>query len=281
MPSVAAVIVTYNNPAMLRDLLGDLYLQSRAVDDIVVIDNGNPTGTEREVKMTHSRVRYARMPENVGSAGGYREGIRIASATADLVWTLDDDVRLEPDSLARLLEGLEALRATAQVGAVRCVGEGHRATQPTELALVPWRGTLFSVEAIRQVGLPDGEFFLYGEDLEYSLRLRRLGYKFFWIPTSRCVERRHEKVSFAILGRWGEVSGSPFRLYYAFRNEVAIYLRHRCFLRLLHTVLYSLKVAVHFALCEGAGSRAKISAIGRGIRDGFQHKLGRRSEYVP
>ena len=125
MLHITAVIVTYNNADMLLDLLGDLCSQSRPVDEIVVVDNASSDGTDHEVMANYPSVKYVRLSENTGSAGGYYEGIRTASATADLIWTLDDDVRLEKRTLEFLVQGLETLQASARIGAVRCVGEGH------------------------------------------------------------------------------------------------------------------------------------------------------------
>ena len=251
------------------------------VDEIVVVDNASSDGTEHEVAANYPTVKYVRLSENTGSAGGYYEGIRTASATADLIWTLDDDVRLEKRTLECLVRGLETLQASRWIGAVRCVGERHSSPLPTELEIVPWRGTLFPIDVIRAGGLPKRDYFLYGEDLEYSLRLRRLGYAFFWIPASKCVERRQGKTRFTLYGRPSETYGSHFRLYYAFRNEVYIYLTYRYFLRLSRTLLYALKVVAYLCVVERTRSGHKIVAIARGIRDGFSHRLGKNRDYTP
>ncbi|HSB82299.1 MAG TPA: glycosyltransferase [Candidatus Methylomirabilis sp.] len=281
MSRVAAVIVTYNNAHMLRDLLGDLGAQSRPPDEIVVVDNASSDGTEHEVRVNHPSARYVRLAENTGSAGGYHEGIRTALATADFIWTLDDDVRLETRSLELLLQGLETVSASGRIGAVRSVGAGHPSALPTELDIVPWRGTLFPATVIRTAGLPEREYFLYGEDLEYSLRLKRLGYSFFWIPASRCIESRKGKVRFSVLGRPGEAYPTAWALYYAFRNEASIYLRYRGYARLLRTMLYGLKVALYVCAAERARCTAKLAAIARGLRDGCLDRLGRNQRYLP
>lgn len=281
MPHIFAVIVTFNNAAMLLDLLGDLCAQSWPVDEIIVVDNASSDGTEHELTAHYPSLKYVRLSENTGSAGGYYEGIRTASATADLIWTLDDDVRLETRTLEFLVQGLETLQASARIGAVRCVGEGHGSLLPTELEIVPWRGTLFPIDVIRAAGLPERDYFLYGEDLEFSLRLRRLGYVFFWIPASKCVERRQGKIRFTLFGRPSEAYPATFQLYYSFRNEVSIYLKYRYLSRLFRTLLYALKVTTYMCAVERVGSGRKIAAIARGVRDGLSHRLGRNSYYVP
>lgn len=281
MERVTAVIVTFNNALMLRHLLADLRMQTRPPNETLVVDNASFDNTELVVKSCRPPVIYVRLLENEGSAGGYHEGIRTAMRTADLIWTLDDDVRLDSRSLEFLLRGFRGLQNSRRVGAVRCVGEHHASVVPTALEFVPWRGTLFPVEAIRAAGLPKKEYFLYGEDLEYSIRLRKLAYTFYWIPGSRCIERRKGKADFELLNRPGEVYTTPFRLYYAFRNEVSAFLEHRYFVRLVRTLMYAIKVVLYFVLRERSASRDKITAIAQGVRDGLSYRLGRNPAYVP
>jgi glycosyltransferase involved in cell wall biosynthesis len=166
---VTAVIVTYNNLLMLSELLRDLQNQTRKADEIIVIDNASSDGTDHLMKRDFPSVRYIRLPENTGSAGGYHEGIKTALENSDLIWTLDDDVRLYPDSLEELLKGLEKLDSKLPVGSVRSVGKRCDKTPPSRLEFFPWRGTLLKTEVIRKIGLPLKELFIYGEDLEFAV----------------------------------------------------------------------------------------------------------------
>ena len=281
MKKVAAVTVTYNNAGMLRGLLEDLLGQTRPLDEVIVVDNASSDGTDRMMGERFPGVRYLRLPENEGSAGGYCEGVRLASEGSDLVWTLDDDVRLRPDSLGELLRGMEALEELRKIGAVRSVGEKHPQSLPTQLDIIPWRGSLIKTDAVRELGLPRKEYFIYGEDLEYSLRLRKAGYVFFWIPSSRCVERRGGKTDDTFLGKAVRIYPTAFRLYYAFRNECNIYLEYRRAGRLACVFLYAAKVAVYLVVSEGCGGFGKIRAIAAGLIDGLRGRLGRNAEYLP
>ena len=150
-----------------------------------------------------------RLRENTGSAGGYYEGIKAALENSDLIWTLDDDVRLRDNSLEELLNGLEGLGGAGKVGIVRSVGRTHPHSFPTELEICPWRGSLIRADAIREVGLPSKEFFIYGEDLEYSLRLKKNGFKCFWIPSSKCIEVREGKTNDTLFGKTARIYCPP------------------------------------------------------------------------
>jgi rhamnopyranosyl-N-acetylglucosaminyl-diphospho-decaprenol beta-1,3/1,4-galactofuranosyltransferase len=282
MNNVAAVIVSYNNSAMLQGLLGDIASQNRPPDRIIVVDNASSDGTQEAIKTQFPDIDYIRMPENTGSAGGYHHGMKAALEKSQYIWTLDDDVRLYPDTLEELLKGFESLKRCCKLGAVRSAGATHPEDHPTRLHIISWRGALFSTEAVSEVSLPLPEYFLYGEDLDFSLRLARKGYHCFWIPTSHCVENRNKgKIETRLFSHVNKIYSSPFRLYYAFRNQTAIYLKFGAFVSFCRTLLYGLKV-ISFCLiarCEGKSER--IRAILMGISDGLGGRLGKNPLYDP
>ncbi len=280
MKRIAAVIVTYNNAAMLEKLLNMIAQQRRRPDVCIVVDNASGDDTS-SVAARFPEVEYVRMDRNTGSAGGYAEGLRLALARGcDLVWTLDDDVSLFPDSLEALIHTLAGFPEAEKVCAVRSVGKTHPWPSPTPLPVFPWRGTLITSEAIRRAGPPDSRFFLYGEDLEYSLRLASLGYRFFWAPASRCIEDRLKgKTDFFVFGRRARVYAEPLRHYYAFRNEIYIYLRYRRTVKVLEVLAYALKIYLFFLLLH-PGSAVKITkAVFIGILDGVRGRLGERAGF--
>jgi rhamnopyranosyl-N-acetylglucosaminyl-diphospho-decaprenol beta-1,3/1,4-galactofuranosyltransferase len=279
---VTVVIVTYNNALMLRDLLRDLLLQTRRADEIIVVDNASSDGTDQMVKRDFSSVRYIRLDENTGSAGGYHEGIKAALENSDLIWTLDDDVRLYPDSLDELVKGLENLDSKLPVGSVRSVGKRQDKTPASRLEFFPWRGTLLKTEAIRKVGLPLKELFIYGEDLEFAMRFNAHGLYCYWIPSSVCTEVRLEgKDDFRLFGKTTRVYSLPFQLYYAFRNNFYLFLRYRNHYRALRTVLYGIKATAFIAFFDESRGGARILAIWKGLLDGLIGRLGKNKAYIP
>lgn len=278
---VVSVIVTYNNASMLKILLEDLLNQTRQPDEIIVIDNASSDPTEPMVRGLFPEIHYVRLIENTGSAGGYYEGIKLASENNDLVWTLDDDVGLRNDTLQNLLEGIESVESLGKVGALRSVGECHSGSIPTKMDAFAWRGTLIKVDAIKEVGLPIKEYFMYGEDLEYSLRLSKKGYSFFWIPGSIAIEKRAGKISGKLLTKEVIFYPDPFRLYYAFRNEIHMYLRYKSFIKATKVILYGAKVILYLIRNEGWKGLNKVIAIIRGILDGLVFKTGKNIKYLP
>jgi GT2 family glycosyltransferase len=283
---ICAVIVTFNNVSMLANLLNDLRIQSRLPDEVIVVDNASLDQTESMVKVNYPAINYIKLVENLGSAGGYYEGIKRAAESNDFIYTLDDDVCLKPDTLSEIVKGFQLLEKSlpCRIGAVRSVGKGHPEDVPTKLDICPWRGTLFKTSIVREAGLPSPDYFLYGEDLEYSLRFTKKGYSFYWIPASICQERHRDrdgKTHTEIFGKRSYHYQAPFRLYYAFRNEISIYKQYHLVFKLFHTFMYAVKVVSWILITEGGTGQKAIRAVTNGVIDGFRGKLGKNLSYTP
>ncbi|MEM8558155.1 MAG: glycosyltransferase [Bacteroidota bacterium] len=109
MPSVCALVVTYNRRALLADTLVALAAQTRAPDHVLVVDNASMDGTAALLADRFPETEHLRLDRNTGSAGGFHAGLAHTHAAMhhgepfDFVWVMDDDVVPAPDCLARLL----------------------------------------------------------------------------------------------------------------------------------------------------------------------------------
>jgi GT2 family glycosyltransferase len=265
MPNkITAVIVTYNNISMLKDLLNDLSSQTRPPQKIIVVDNASSDSTHTCLASEYAHVRCIRLEENTGSSGGYCAGIEAALPESDLILTLDDDLRLETDMLEQLEKSFEQVRNSDRVAAVRAFVSGHRMPHK-KFSEFAWRGTLFNGQAIKEVGLPVKDSFIYGEELDYSIRFTKAGYSFYWASSSSySTPRLGDKQYSRVCGKTFMYYTDAFRLYYSFRNELSAYLKHGCFLRALRLLLFAGKVIV-WMICfdhKCFFSRAKAILLG-------------------
>ena len=281
MKKIAAVVVTYNNREMLNDLLMDFSKQTRPLDEIIVIDNSLIDATKDMIAEKYPNITYIKLAENQGSAGGFHEGLKTALVNNDLIWTLDDDIRLKNDSLERLLNDLSSLNHLNNIAAIRSGGSYDQKGVPKEMDLYTWRGTLFNTDAIKKVGLPEKKYFIYGEDLEHSIRLRKAGFVLYWGPSSSIREVREGKTNKKVLGIKSRVYFDSFRFYYAFRNEIYIYTRYWYPIKLIKTLLYGLKVLLYIILFDKTKLFKMICVITYGITDGILGKLGKNSYFLP
>lgn len=283
MQRVGAVIVTYNNASMLKNLLEDLLNQTRRPDEIIVIDNASSDSTESMIKGLFLSVHYVRLDENMGSAGGYYEGIKLACENNDLVWTLDDDVFVDKNALETLMKWLDILEKSEQIGVVRSwITESPSFSIPKRIKSFAWRGTLIKKEVIESLGLPRKEYFMYADDVEYSFRIVKNGYAMFWIPESHVIEKRKDdKIRLKLFRNETIAYADKFRLYYAFRNQINLHLNYHNWADLIVSLAYAIKVIILLTLIRRLNCINEIKAVAKGVWDGLRGKLGKNQKYLP
>jgi rhamnopyranosyl-N-acetylglucosaminyl-diphospho-decaprenol beta-1,3/1,4-galactofuranosyltransferase len=199
---VHAVVTTYNRKALLLECLAALERQTHPVERLFLIDNASTDGTPEALRELgvpgRDDVNYLRSPENVGGSGGFARGVRAArEADSDWIWFMDDDAQPAPDAAEALLaappasdERVVALcpKVVQPDGSVDTVMRGHfrrrlrhlppGAYEPggyPAIGYTSFVGPMVRTEAARAVDPPREDFFVWGDDLEYSLRLRREG----------------------------------------------------------------------------------------------------------
>lgn len=197
-PRVHIVVVNYMG---WRDTLGCLK-SLRALDyknsEVVVVDNFSPDESVTRIRQTYPDVTLLRTPMNLGFAGGNNVGIRHAiNAGSDWIWLLNNDTRVQPDTLRELVAVGEASVDVGVVGAllldiayphaVQARGGGRLnmflattsvvdRAEPPRLDHIIGASMLIRREALQQIGLLDETYFFYLEDTDFSLRARRAGW---------------------------------------------------------------------------------------------------------
>jgi rhamnopyranosyl-N-acetylglucosaminyl-diphospho-decaprenol beta-1,3/1,4-galactofuranosyltransferase len=280
-PDVVAVVVTYNRATLLQVCLTALLAQTAPLR-ILVIDNASTDETPALLKTFGSAIEVVRLQTNSGGAGGFHEGLRLAELSgADLVWLMDDDTIARPDSLEHLL----AARVSLEDAAFYCSrvlwsdGRPHpmnlpalddrhdRALAAATAGCVAVRScsfvsVLFETSAVRRHGLPIADYFIWGDDVEYTLRMTAAGLGVL-VPDS-VVEHRTTYFSLTNPGA---------RYYFAARNNLwtirfspgARGRQGKMLYRYIFLLAYQLKNAKDLAL--------PLAAL-RGIRDGLLSRPG-------
>lgn len=101
----SVIVLNYDGEEHLRVLLPTLEIAvERAPGDheILVVDNGSSDGSVAFVEVAHPDVRVVRLPENRFFIRGNRAGVK--EANGDILVFVNNDMRVEPDFLACLLE---------------------------------------------------------------------------------------------------------------------------------------------------------------------------------
>lgn len=201
---VAAVVVTHNRKTMLIECLNALIAQTYRIDRIYIVDNASTDGTWAELKnhgfSKKRSITYLRLPQNEGGAGGFYAGVKAAHENKyDWIWLMDDDAEPKHDALEILLAAHS--RSHGSLSALACLKvdlRGHierihrgwfnrEKSKPEPLSDEQYEqdecdigyssfvGLLINANAVEKAGYPNKDFFIWLDDVEYSLRLSRAG----------------------------------------------------------------------------------------------------------
>jgi rhamnopyranosyl-N-acetylglucosaminyl-diphospho-decaprenol beta-1,3/1,4-galactofuranosyltransferase len=288
MSTVCAVVVTHNRRELLGACLEAIEAQTRRPDALIVVDNASTDGTAEMVAARHPGARLVRLPENLGSSGGFNRGLAQArDSGATWAWVMDDDTIPTPTALERLLDAPgppgypDPLLLCSRV--VWSDGTLHPMNQPVfkrdpqlyldaaAHGLLPVRTATFPSllvhrEAIERFGLPNAHYFIWSDDWEYTSRILRHEPIGYIVPAS-VAEHRTTSAHTAV------TEGGP-RYYFHVRNWLYM-MRSGSFAPAEKASLgFWLLGSVVAYLRINGGSRECLRTLWRGVRDG----LGREPE---
>ena len=247
MKDIAIVICNFNKKEYLRGcldslLLSDLNLQTC---DIVVVDNASEDGAPQMIKNEYANeVILLENEINSGGAGGFARGINYAiDRSYNYLVLLDNDIKLEPNTISVLKQHLDSHDDVAIVGSKICTMdhpdvlqelgsfidmEKFNATTPlkghkdspnlpevVECDYVPACCLIARMDVVRKIGAFDINHFIYWDDMDWCTKARELGYKVHAINASR------------VYHKMGAInSQNTFSLYYFERNRILFFLKH-------------------------------------------------------
>ena len=241
---VLTIILNWRQPELTIECVNTLQASTYQPLDIMVIDNGSGDDSVEILRQNLPNVTVISFPENRGFAKGCNWGLRWAQENAySWAFLLNNDAFVTPTTLDALMAAIDT-----DVGLLSpkifyenqpeilwfAGGTQHptllemRETGQGELDKTSWKqtrnvdylvgtGLLVNLTAVSKVGLLDENYFMYYEDLDWSIRLRQAGYKLRLVANAHLYHR----VSFSTGG-----ASSPAQLYYQGRSSVIFFYQH-------------------------------------------------------
>lgn len=243
--SIAAIVVTFNRLDKLKIALKAYESQEWLPKRLIVVNNCSTDGTNEYLEQwmqeeSPIKKTVETLPSNMGGAGGFQRGFELFLQFDDCnwAWVADDDAY--PDTLAMkiLKEYYESLDFSTQEeiaalsSAVVNKDEIHKEHRnhikqsrfrwrivsaslseycggPFDFDLFSYVGALIKKTTLQKVGITRGDYFIYGDDQEHSLRISNSG-RLVCVPDSLVV---HDTDGFGVrpIG-WGH--------YYHVRNNL-------------------------------------------------------------
>lgn len=224
---VAVIVPTYRALKFIPQCLDSLEKQRRVDFRIIVSDNGSNDGSVEYIRKNHPNVRVIENKANLGFSAAVNRGLR-EKGDAPYIALINPDTFVKHNCLARLMDILSRTPAAGIAApkmmrmdkptCVDCMGVAVTSAfgqlsigsgrEPipgfNKRRFVPAAcggGMLIKAEVFERIGEFDEDYFLCWEDLEFSLRAYRSGFKCVFVPWAVIYH-----AATAIMCHWSEVN---------------------------------------------------------------------------
>lgn len=231
-------IVTYNSSDYILDCLSSVN-SSKTIGfelKIVVVDNCSTDDTVKKIKSFSNQISIIMNKQNLGFSGGINVAIQSALLSgADYIFILNPDTLLKTDTIQKLFNKRQLADilspkiyfsnpsdtiwyAGGRIDWDNCLGnhigvDEKDTGQFDKIVNIDYStgcGELINSNVFKKIGLMNEKYFLYLEDLDFSLRAKKSGFKIKFIPSSSMYH--HNAKSSSV--------GSPIQDYFITRNRI-------------------------------------------------------------
>jgi len=218
--NLSIILLSWNTAALLADCLRYIPAGADGLQyHVIVVDNASTDGSADMVARDFPAVQLIRSAENLGFARGNNLGIYATNPDTPYILLLNSDTVVKPESLTALVRFMDAHPDAGAVsprllrsdgtpqpyafgydptpgyllrrGFNQLVLRRHLHDWATEqLQTVDWVSAaclLVRRAAIEQIGLLDENMFMYFEDNDWCLRIRKAGWKVYYYPQTEIV----------------------------------------------------------------------------------------------
>jgi hypothetical protein len=212
-PRVLIIVLTYNGIKLTLECLASLRRLAYPNYQVLVADNQSSDDTPAQVRAHFPEVEVIENGANLGFAAGNNVGLRIAKERGyDYALLLNNDTDVAPDFLSRLVAVAEADSRIGALGPLIYYHERpdliwsaggfvdrQQGTTPMRTNEVD-RGQYRVVEdvdfvtgcallvrrsALERAGMLDERFFMYYEEAEWCVRIKRAGLRIAFVPEAK------------------------------------------------------------------------------------------------
>ena len=233
---ISVIIVSYNVKEFLQQCLLSLKNALEGLSsEIIVVDNDSVDGTVNVIKNKFPEIILIENHFNKGFAAACNQGLAIARG--EYILLLNPDTMLQEDTIKVMIEFFRAHPEAGAAGCKILNADGSlqlacRRSFPTLTVALPkllGLSRLFpkvkafsrynltyldpdqitEVDAVsgsflmmrravyEQIGGLDESYFLYGEDLDYCYRIKKSGWKIYYVPDTKIIHYKGESAKHA------------------------------------------------------------------------------------
>lgn len=299
---ISIILVTYNRKELLLRCIRALLCQNKFKFKIIIIDNASNDNSfdyiSKNFDFNKNKIDWITLKNNIGGAGGFYEGIKYAFGRgAEYIWMMDDDGYPDKDCLEKLyttlidknLDAISPLQININehdqlafpvwVNKKQIRGNTSQFGQEDFLYHEAnlFNGLLMHRSVVDKVGLPRKEFFIRGDEVEYTKRFFKNNIKFGTLTSAKFYHPSDdaERVTCFLGLMIIRDAHSDFKNYYMFRNRAVAFIEDgNAVLLPLDFIRYSYYFMIHKRL-DWKGLKLWCTAT----YDGIKGNLGRHQKY--
>ena len=208
MPRLCIIIVNYNTGLLLSRCLDSIRAQKESDCRVIVVDNASVDDSLELIRSGYPEVRLIANDRNLGFAAANNQAIR--ETEADLLFFLNPDTELQPGCLAEIWAFMAAHTEVGMAGPaiVNSDGSHHPTVEdsypgshytcgevddlPGDIAWILGAALVAPRSVIIEVGGFDERFFLYAEDIDLCLEIRKRNWSLGYIPNAKVLHLEGE-----------------------------------------------------------------------------------------
>ena len=257
---LSIITINYNGLKDTCELIGTLPLEDKSIE-VIVIDNASAQDEATIIEERYPQVKIIRSKKNLGFAGGNNLGIK--AAKGKYLFFLNNDTLLKPQTsdIRSLISRLETSPKIGMVcpkirftwGNQLIQFAGYTPLTPITMRnkaigcgevdhgqfdtphLTPYAhgaAMMIKREVIEKAGLLPECYFLYYEELDWSMMIRRVGYDIWYEPACTVFHKESQTTG----------QNSPLRTYYITRNRLLFAQRNQQAMAKYITYLYLISI---------------------------------------
>ncbi len=252
---VSFIIVNWNTKKLLEQAIASIYKFATGITyEIIVIDNNSEDGSPAMVKKKFPKVKLIQNRENLGFAKANNQGIK--KALGEFIFLFNSDAYLIDDSIGKLIQRARQLPSLGAIAPL-ILNEDRSIQQsvgynPDLLRIILWMSFIDDLpfgdflkpyhvdhdrfykkehqvdwltgaalmvpkKVIAKVGSLDPNIFMYGEDVDWCLRIKLAGFNIYFSPLAKLVH----------IGRGSAGKVSKNAILGEYKGIIYIYKKHK------------------------------------------------------
>ena len=253
---LSIITINYNGLKDTCELIGTLPLEDKSIE-VIVVDNASAQDEATIIEERYPQVKIIRSKKNLGFAGGNNLGIK--AAQGKYLFFLNNDILLKPQA-SDFRPLIARLKSSPKIGIVcpkikfswgnqliqfasytplspitmrnKAIGCGEvdhgQFDTPHPTPYAHGAAMMIKREVIEKAGLMPECYFLYYEELDWSMMIRHAGYEIWYEPTCTVFHKESQTTG----------QNSPLRTYYITRNRLLFAQRNQQDMTKYITYLY-------------------------------------------